>query len=112
MRGRPEHIEEVEALIERCADIEEPFGELLAAHCSIIRMSTDNPFVHLRVLWVVERLHRAKLCVQLSARECRNCRCCTHISPPASRISRHRARTSKTAVGCVGPVQRSQQSRP
>lgn len=61
MRGRPEHIEEVEALIERCGDIEERFDELPAAHCAIIRMSTDDLVVHLRVSWVVERLHRAKL---------------------------------------------------
>jgi len=61
MRGRPEHIEEVEALVEQCADIEDRLGDLPAAHCSILRMSTDDLVIHLRVSWVVERLHRAKL---------------------------------------------------
>lgn len=61
MRGRPEHIEEAETLIERCADIEARLGELPTAHCSIQRMSTDDLIAHLRVSWVVERLHRAKL---------------------------------------------------
>lgn len=61
MRGRPEHIEEVEALVEKCSDIEDHLGDLPAPHCSILRMSTDDLVIHLRVSWVVERLHRAKL---------------------------------------------------
>ena len=61
MRGRPEHIEEVEALVEHCADIEDHLGDLPAAGFSIPSMSTGDLVVHLRVCWVVERLHRAKL---------------------------------------------------
>lgn len=61
MRGRREHIEDVEALVEHCADIEDHLGDLPLAHCSIPSMSTDDLVVHLRVCWVVEQLHRAKL---------------------------------------------------
>ena len=61
MRGRPEHIEAAEALVERCADIEDRLGDLPAPNCSIRRMSTDDLVIHLSVSWVVERLHRAGL---------------------------------------------------
>lgn len=61
MRGRPEHLDQITALLKRCADIEDGVHELPAPHCSIARLATDDLVIHLRVSWVIERLHRAKL---------------------------------------------------
>lgn len=61
MRSRPEHIDEVAALVEKCSDIEDHLGDLPAPHFAILRMSTEDLIVHLRGSWVGERLYRAKL---------------------------------------------------
>jgi len=63
MRGRPEHdINELDSLLEACDDIEAAIAiDLPAATPAVVSMSTDDLIIHLRVSWVVERLHRSGL---------------------------------------------------
>lgn len=63
MRGRPEHdIDELDSLLEACDDIEAAIAtDLPAATPEVVSMSTDDLIIHLRVSWVVERLHRSGL---------------------------------------------------
>ena len=61
MRGRPEHdTHELDSLLDECDDIEATIAaDLPAASPALVAMSTDDLIIHLRVSWIVERLHRS-----------------------------------------------------